>query len=61
LQTYAIPLADFVRTTPGFDVSRVTRVRWRFDRSVAGTIILDNIGFSTMRAEFSAPTTGAAR
>jgi hypothetical protein len=61
LQTYAIPLADFARVTPGFEASRLTRVRWRFDRSAAGTIILDHIGFSTMRPEFTAPTTGAAR
>ena len=61
LQTYAIPLADFARVTPGFDPARITRVRWRFDRSTAGTIILDNIGFSNMRAEFTAQTIGAAR
>ena len=61
LQTYASPLADFTRVTPGFDPARMVRVRWRFDRSIAGTIILDNIGFSNMRAEFTAPTIGAAR
>jgi hypothetical protein len=61
LQTYAIPLADFSRATPGFDPARITRVRWRFDRSIAGTILLDNIGFSNMRSEFTAHTIGAAR
>jgi len=61
LQTYAIPLADFVRATPGFDPARIARVQWRFDRSVAGTIVLDNIGFSNMRSEFTAQTIGAAR
>ena len=61
LQTYAIPLADFSRAAPGFDPSRITRVRWRFDRSIAGTILLDNIGFSNMRSEFTAHTIGAAR
>lgn len=61
LQTYAIPLADFSRATPGFDPARITHVRWRFDRSVAGTIILDNIGFSNMRSEFTAQMIGAAR
>ncbi|WP_310571647.1 hypothetical protein [Gemmatimonas sp.] len=61
LQTYAIPLADFTRATPGFDPARIAHVRWRFDRSVAGTIILDNIGFSNMRPEFTAQTIGAAR
>lgn len=61
LQTYAIPLADFARATPGFDPARITHVRWRFDRTVAGTIILDNIGFSNMRPEFTAQMIGAAR
>jgi hypothetical protein len=61
LQTYAIPMGDFVRAAPGFDPSRLVRVQWRFDRSVAGTILLDNIGFSNMRPEFTAHTMGAAR
>jgi hypothetical protein len=61
LQTYAIPMADFTRAAPGFDPSRVVRVQWRFDRSVAGTVLLDNIGFSNMRPEFTAYTMGAAR
>jgi hypothetical protein len=57
LQTYTIPLTDFA----GVDPSRLTTVRWRFDRTVAGTIILDNIGFANMPAAFRAPTMGAAR
>jgi hypothetical protein len=61
LQTYAIPMADFTRAASGFDPSRVVRVQWRFDRSVAGTIVLDNIGFSNMRPEFTAFTVGATR
>ncbi len=52
LQTYAIPLADFVRATPGLDLARLARVRWVFDRTEAGTVYLDNIGFSRMRPEF---------
>ena len=61
LQTYAIPMGDFARVAPGFDPARLVRVQWRFDRSVAGTILLDNIGFSNMRPEFTAHTMGAAR
>lgn len=63
LQTYTIPVADFVRATPGFDPSRVTSVRWLFDRTEAGTVLLDNIGFSRMRPEFytSAPGGGSGR
>jgi hypothetical protein len=52
LQTYAIPLADFVRATPGLDLNRLAGVRWVFDRTEAGTVYLDNIGFSRMRPEF---------
>ncbi|MBC7895266.1 MAG: MFS transporter [Cytophagaceae bacterium] len=63
LQTYTIPIADFVRATPGFDPARVTSVQWRFDRTEAGTVLLDNIGFARMRPEFfpSAPGEGASR
>lgn len=59
LQTYTIPLADFARAAPGFDPTRLARVQWRFDRSVAGTVLLDNIGFSNMRPEFATQSSGA--
>jgi dienelactone hydrolase len=58
LQTYTIPLADFARTTPGFDASHLVTVRWRFDRTVAGTLLLDNIGFARLPAAFDIPTGG---
>jgi dienelactone hydrolase len=61
LQTYVLPLADFAKVAPGFDPSRVTRVRWRFDRTPAGTVLLDNIGFSTMRPGFDLSSEGASR
>ncbi|MFP5356495.1 MAG: hypothetical protein ACLGIK_15345, partial [Gemmatimonadota bacterium] len=61
LQTYAVPLADFARVSPGFDPSRLATVRWRFDRADAGTVILDNIGFSRMPPDFYAPGAGAGR
>ena len=58
LQTYVIPLADFGRATPGFDPSRLTHVRWRFDRTEAGTVLLDNIGFAHIPAAFDTPRRG---
>lgn len=61
LQTYAIPLADLARRAPGFDPSRLASVRWRFDRADAGTVILDNIGFSRMSPDFLAPAAGGQR
>jgi hypothetical protein len=53
LQTYTIPLRDFPRSD-GFDPARLKEIRWVFDRSIAGTVWLDNIGFSRMRPEFFA-------
>jgi hypothetical protein len=52
MQTYTIPLADFARVTPGLELNRLTSVRWVFDRTEAGTVYLDNVGFSRMRPEF---------
>lgn len=61
LQTYTIPLADFARATPGFDARRLTSVRWRFDRSEAGTVWLDDVGFARLGSEWSTPAAGGAR
>jgi dienelactone hydrolase len=55
LQSYAIPVADFVRAEPRFDGSRVTAVRWVFDRNPQGTVILDDVGFSRMDRGFISP------
>jgi hypothetical protein len=53
LQTYTIPLSDFA-ASGGFDPATVKSIRWVFDRSIAGTVWLDNVGFSRMRPEFMA-------
>lgn len=53
LQTYTIPLRDF-GAAAGFDPSRLRSVRLRFDRTVAGTVVLDNVGFSRMSPEYFA-------
>jgi hypothetical protein len=52
LQTYVIPLADFTRAQPGFDPTRVAAIRLVFDRTVAGTIVLDDIGMSSLDPAF---------
>ncbi len=44
LTRYAIPLAPLARTTPGFDPAKVRVVRFIFDRSPVGTVLLDGIG-----------------
>jgi hypothetical protein len=44
LQTYALPLADFVRVSEGFDPARLRSIRLVFDRLDAGTIVVDDVG-----------------
>ncbi len=52
LQTYVVPLADLAAAAPGFDPAGIRHVRWRFDRTDAGTVLLDNIGFATLPTDF---------
>jgi dienelactone hydrolase len=59
LQEYLVPLADFARATPGFDPRRLAKVRWRFDRTDAGTIWLDNIAIARLSDGTASP--GGAR
>ena len=47
LQTYVIPLADFAKIQPRFDPGRLVAVRLVFDRTVAGTVVLTDVGLST--------------
>jgi hypothetical protein len=61
LQSYAIPLADFARATPGFEPGRVTQLRFLFDRTEAGTILLDNIGIARASRDEVAPGAGGGR
>jgi dienelactone hydrolase len=44
-QRVSIPLARFATLLPGFDPAAVRGIRFRFDRSPAGTILLDDVGF----------------
>jgi len=61
LQTYVIPFADFRRAAATLDIDRVTRVRFVFDRTPAGNLILDNIGFSRMSPDFFVADGGTGR
>ena len=45
LTRYTLPLGQLARTTPGFDPAKVRVVRFVFDRTKAGSVLLDNIGF----------------
>ena len=52
LQTYVSPLEEWRRVAPTLDLDRITKVRLLFDRTPAGSIVLDNIGFSRMSRDF---------
>ncbi|MDQ6831525.1 MAG: hypothetical protein M3081_21905, partial [Gemmatimonadota bacterium] len=61
LQSYVIPIADFLKAEPKLDVTRIIATRFVFDRVPVGTIILDDIGFSVLDPAFLiAGQTGAA-
>ena len=46
-QTFMIPLAEFARSAPQFEPNRLKTIRFVFDRSVAGTVVVEDIGLST--------------
>ncbi|MGW8265453.1 MAG: alpha/beta hydrolase family protein, partial [Longimicrobiales bacterium] len=53
LQSYSIPLGDFLRASGGrVDLSRLVEVQFLFDESTSGSIILDEVGFSKMDPAF---------
>jgi len=53
LQSYSIPLADFRSgSSAGLDLSRISEIRFLFDESKAGTVVLDEVGLSQMDPAF---------
>lgn len=48
-QTFLVPLADFANSTP-FDPRHLATVRLVFDKTVAGTIILEHVGIASSSA-----------
>ena len=44
-QSFEFPLAAFVKADPVFDPASMTTVRFIFDRTPAGVVILDDVGF----------------
>jgi hypothetical protein len=52
LQSYSVPLRDFVARNASFDPTRVRHIRFVFEPTIAGTIILDEIGFSKLDPAF---------
>ena len=54
LQTYVMPLADFTKESPRFAPDKLRKIRLVFDRAIAGTIILDDVGLSAIDPAFLA-------
>ncbi len=44
-QGFEFPLSDFVESNPNLDIGSLLGVRFVFDRSPRGVVILDNVGF----------------
>ncbi len=45
LQTYELPLSEFIRTNPQFNPANLSQIRFSFNRSGKGEVFLDNLGF----------------
>lgn len=54
LQTYVMPIADFVKASPTFTPDKLKEIRLVFDRNPAATIIVDDIGVSAIDPAFFA-------
>jgi hypothetical protein len=53
-QTYVMPVADFQRAAPHFAARRLRAIRLVFDRAIAGTVIVDDIGVANPDPAFLA-------
>ncbi len=54
LQSYSIPLADFVEAAPGLRLGELSEVGLVFDRTVAGEVVLDDVGLARMDPAYTA-------
>ncbi len=52
LQSFDLPLADFVGINPDLDPRSLSAVRLVFDRAVAGEVLVDDIGISRLGEDF---------
>jgi len=53
LQSYSMLLRDFVDVNPQIDLTSLASVALVFDRAAAGTVVVDDIGFSKLRPGFT--------
>ncbi len=54
LQSYSIPLADFAEAEPALRLDRLIEVGLVFDRTAAGEVVLDDVGFARMDPAYTA-------
>ena len=54
-QSYVLPLGDFKNANPQFNPARLASVRWVFDGTRAGTVMLTDVGLSNLTAAFFPP------
>jgi dienelactone hydrolase len=52
LQSFSVPLRDFARQNPAFDPTRLRTMRFVFTPTIAGTVIIDDLGFSKLDPAF---------
>ncbi|SVB06273.1 uncharacterized protein METZ01_LOCUS159127, partial [marine metagenome] len=53
-QTFSIPLSDFTQLDPALDLETLNEIRLVFDLSVAGTVVLDDVGIAFLDDAFMA-------
>lgn len=46
MRRFALPLADFITANPDFDTGSLAEIRFQFDKSKRGAIVLDDIGIA---------------
>ena len=53
LQNYSILLQDFLEQNPRLVIGRLRAIRFLFDITPAGTVVVDDIGFSALNPAFT--------
>ena len=53
LQSYSILLQDFLEKNPRLVIGRLRAIRFLFDITPAGTVVVDDIGFSALSPAFT--------
>jgi hypothetical protein len=54
-QTFLLPLADFAQQSPDFNPSALATIRLLFDKTPAGTVVIEHIGLTTPSAVVASP------